>query len=362
MLKINHFFKIKMYPRIPNYIKLGNQSLFDVYHNNRSSEKFLLYPTTARQKDIIRESIPKKKEPEVIISAEKRILPREDPAIRFQIPKKFDPPVSSLENVVEPTKTTERPRIADKKHSDRYRLEKTVDPTTGLTKYVLQSHNETEKGDIIEPFIESEPDTKTFGLEESSSGKMVLKNIPNDDMETTFFDVQQSHSNYIHTNVHQEFSIRSFPKKNNFSMILGTNKEIESEIVLKDILHDCPFINSSTFIEKFSAKLFYHQRQSFPLDLQIQLFFLENKRVRMKKITEINVGMIQSNQGKIISKNIDFLGPSEGFFFICVLKISTAKHLSEGQMNLSYTLTMTHKNTNKEQITTIANINDPIAW
>lgn len=353
-----------------NNFKFHNKSLFDIYKSNDKKSFSTNY--VQKLKEPVEESNPipennvaQESETRIEIKNNEISNPDIDPVPTENTIITMKDPISEkeeLKNIHLPTKENQR--------TNKYKLEKVIDPITGMMKYILKNlsveSTTTKFEDLPDPFENNvEPSTRTYDLEKNANGIYALKELDYKDensetMESSIFDIYtiKNQDKFHNFELSKNMNISKFSYKENYNILLGQNSEFVSDLSVRDIIHNSDYLHNSSYIKNIIIKIINNLNHS--VIVRFKVYYLKNDQLVIKKICDVNIGTIHLNCGKIVNQNIDFLTHKNGCFLFYTMNIISEKGGLSGDMEITYKLYLSNKNKNKDKVVNIANINDRI--
>lgn len=408
-----------------SFLKIKEKSLNDLYSNNKNFNpdfkknetipKNIIKEIPKINNEIVKTDIKSQKTNQIQASINKEIVDIKNniKSKTNQIQTNIKNEISKINNQIVKTINSDENKIPktnniiqnnqeeQNNQPKKYKLQKKINPETGLFQFYLKIVDENDENDNDETLapgelssnnnkkiLESntnentnetntsnELQTQKYFLDKDQNGKFILKELNKEsnsevkNLQNEFSNDEQSESiNFNEFNnstlytseLNRKIFINKFSKQTNVNFLLGDNiLEFDSNISIKNIIEYGHFINSKCNLKHIIAKVLITNLNT-DINLDLSLFNLEINSKNSIKISELNFGKLTPNSGKIYSKNLNQIIPKKSSFLIIIANISSNVPIIKGEIQISYSIQLIGKNINKEQIINISKIDNLI--
>lgn len=397
-----------------SFLKIKEKTLNDLYLNNKNfNPNFKKIETI--QKNIIQE-IPKINIEIVKINTELQKTNQVQACIDKEIVEtknKINRSLTSIKNeiskinnqIVKTNNIKQNNQEEQNNQPKKYKLQKKINPETGLYQFYLKMVNDYEDNDTDESLApgelsvnsnekisesninentnentnetntSNELQTKKYFLDKDVNGKFILKELQKENhsivnnVQNKFLNDEQSESININefnnntlynSELNRKIVINKFSKQTNINLLLGDYIfEFDSNLSIKNIIEYGHYINNKCILKNIIAKVLVTNLNT-DINLNISLFNLEIDSKNSIKISELNFGRLSPNSGKIYSKNLNQLIPKKSSFLLLIVNLSSNTPITRGEIQISYSIQLIGKNNDKEQIINFSKIDNLI--
>jgi hypothetical protein len=288
------------------------------------------YKLVAIKKDEL--EVEEKKEKEIIEQHEKDVAENYEPG-----DKEIQEEVNQVEEPSEIPDDNNGPQI-------NYRLEKTVDENTGLTKYILKENF------AIAPEISQNILSNARCRDDEPESVCIKDLIQNNKKDIV-----------VYRNIlKKKLRIDDFRGESNLKVLLGENKLLYRDFNRRRVIENSHLLYHSTVLEFISLRILTRNLNT-PVQIYLSIYNLNASNQEFNRIQRFDLSEFPVNGGKIITKAIDYVTPRNGSFISVFLEIKSINQeiLEQGNISIEYNIECINKQS-REKTINLAEINSKL--